>query len=1240
MRINRFVGFTVFAVTLLFASTVCTGESIDPASPASALQIVRVEPTPLFPKPTETQPLKQLARLHLNNRGEPMAVVAKISVGRQAPHTQELGTVAKGKSTLTLSVPDFAATTRLSIELLTKDGRPLAAQQVDWRPVRKWTIYCVSSSHHDLGFGDYPHRLRTNIRHMNIERPLAFCRETDHWDNDSKFRFLIETSEPITSFLSSQSETVAAELGRRIREGRIQLGGLHSTVSTEQLGHELMARLFYQTNRHSRDLLGVPASRTAQNDDVIALTWPLATFCAEADVPYLFHGYNGCSVCMQPANREPVFFWQGPGGQHGKKILVRSYPYASDAIGDGKEDAIERIIAKFPQETWPYDVLLSQDGWDFTLITMENARKIHDWNAKWAYPRLVCATMDMFFDAVARQADPTKIKTFAKDGNNQWADQDATDAWLLGRARRADENVPTAEKFATIAQAVTGGGNSWTDIFQAYHRLLTYHEHTDAIFQVRPELELMRRYETEQEENREMVVEASQFAARAQSSALKRLTDSIHRDAERTLMVFNPLSRQRSDVVRVEAGSLAIGDRLVDAATGKQTPWQTMPDGSCLFVAQDVPSLGYRTYGVVKGGPQAMAAVGETVPTVLENRFYRVAFDSKTGTIASIRDKDLDVELVDQKSPHRFNEYLYERFETHDWKQPAAWHRVETARLQASSGPVADVMQVTAKATGAKKIVQTVLVYHDLKRIDFVLDLVKAPSGRRDNMTSDDPFGKESVYLALPFAVPDHQIRHELPGCVSQPVQDLFDGACTAFYAVRHFSDISNPRYGVTVSAAESSLIEYDHPRSCPQQSADNTPRTRGRFEHAKTPIATSRMYLYLMNNMFDVNIRWDQPGPVRFTYALRSHAGDWRQGETDQFGWDNMNPLIAVLATGKNKATLPSFGSFVTIDRANVACTTIKPAEANGAGFILRFVETQGRETNATVALPFLPPIVAATETNLVEVDRPNRLTVGDGNRVGLALRPFGVTTIRVNCAPAAVAISDAKAEAISDMEVALSWQTNPADSRNVSHYHVYRGTKPDFTPNLLNLVQRPTGMSCVDKPQLHYGGWINNRLEPATTYYYHIAAVDRWNNQGPISPAVSATTLKSSEKNMPPLGVECLRAISVSPLSRFNAVNLLWRTSCESDVRNYEVYRFTSPGGIPNPAARIAVVSAETVIKGGHEYGQTPLDHRAREYDHMMYLDQTMRPATAYYYRVVAVDEAGQKGLPSDEAAVPGSR
>ena len=45
---------------------------------------------------------------------------------------------------------------------------------------------------------------------------------------------MIETSEPITSFLATTARRDAAELARRIREGRIQIGACHNTANTEQ----------------------------------------------------------------------------------------------------------------------------------------------------------------------------------------------------------------------------------------------------------------------------------------------------------------------------------------------------------------------------------------------------------------------------------------------------------------------------------------------------------------------------------------------------------------------------------------------------------------------------------------------------------------------------------------------------------------------------------------------------------------------------------------------------------------------------------------------------------------------------------------------------------------------------------------------------------------------------------------------------------------------------------------------
>ncbi len=377
----------------------------------------------------------------------------------------------------------------------------------------------------------------------------------------------------------------------------------------------------------------------------------------------------------------------------------------------------------------------------------------------------------------------------------------------------------------------------------------------------------------------------------------------------------------------------------------------------------------------------------------------------------------------------------------------------------------------------------------------------------------------------------------------------------------------------------------------------------------------------------------------MSFHWSIRSHKGDWREGRADEFGWDVHNPLIARVVVGKKNGPLPPSGGFASVDCPNVACTTIKPAEANGAGFILRFVETQGRRTTATVSLSFLGAVDSANETSLIEDDRPEALVVCDGRKITFHIQPFGVKTIRVKrtASPPLAAIAAVRAEPVSDMEIKLSWQADENAARRISHYHVYRGTTPDFEPRLLNLVGRPAAADYLDRPQLNYGGWINNRLEPNTTYYYRVAAVDRWNNEGPASSAVSVATLRSEKKNMTPLRVECLRAVLVSPIAPFNCVNLLWRTNCESDVRRYEVHRSTKAGFEPDDSSRIGVADADAVIQGikSVEYGHVPVDHRAGDYDHMMWLDEAVEPGVTYYYRVCAVDTAGQRGPFSAEAA-----
>ena len=147
--------------------------------------------------------------------------------------------------------------------------------------------------------------------------------------------------------------------------------------------------------------------------------------------------------------------------------------------------------------------------------------------------------------------------------------------------------------------------------------------------------------------------------------------------------------------------------------------------------------------------------------------------------------------------------------------------------------------------------------------------------------------------------------------------------------------------------------------------------------EQSRTPPATSRMYLYLMNNMFDVNVRWDQPGPVHFAYSLRSHEGDWQAGKADEFGWDIMNPLVAVdRLAASNQGQLPASDTVSWRSTApNVACTTLKPAEANGAGLhpaVGR--DPRARRPRRRVSLPFLPRSPRRPRRTWLRMTGPNR--------------------------------------------------------------------------------------------------------------------------------------------------------------------------------------------------------------------------------------------------------------------------
>jgi hypothetical protein len=97
---------------------------------------------------------------------------------------------------------------------------------------------------------------------------------------------------------------------------------------------------------------------------------------------------------------------------------------------------------------------------------------------------------------------------------------------------------------------------------------------------------------------------------------------------------------------------------------------------------------------------------------------------------------------------------------------------------------------------------------------------------------------------------------------------------------------------------------------------------------------------------------------------------------------------------------------------------------------------------------------------------------------------------------------------------------------------------------------------------------------------------------------------------------------------------VNLLFRTACEPDVVQYEIHRAVQPG--LTAGTLVGIVRNDDIPPRSGGYGEQSKLYKVREYDHAIFVDKAVEPGTTYYYKIRAVDRAGQKGAFSEEVSI----
>jgi alpha-mannosidase len=445
------------------------------------------------------------------------------------------------------------------------------------------------------------------------------------------------------------------------------------------------------------------------------------------------------------------------------------------------------------------------------------------------------------------------------------------------------------------------------------------------------------------------------------------------------VVVFNPNGWKRNDAVEVQVG---FADRDVHAVSVVDSSGKTVPsqltfvekydDGSLMnvkvaFVATDVPACGYATYHVVPAESSVDADVSPN--DLLENEFYRVKVDLKSGAILSIWDKSLNAELLSAPANVVARQAdrgdLWELYHTLDGTQflpemdPQPVPTGTAATLSTAfgdkpggirRGPAFSEFSVS-HPFGSGSYATRVRLTQGVKRIDIETDLVNQDKFVRYQVLFPTSIERGNNVQGVAYGA------IERPKSVEFPAQD--------------WVDTSDGRQGVA-------LLNLAMPGNV------LTDRT--------LMLSLLRSVTEGGYNGGDSSATGLELGVKRtFRYALVPHGGDWRSAQIPCAAQDFTRPLVA-FKSEPHSGSLPKRWSAIEISDPDCILTSVQPGP--GGAVVLRVYEATGKPLHG-VRIKLGPKLRSAESSNLMG-DSKGKLPTAD-NSVVIDLHPFEIKTIKV---------------------------------------------------------------------------------------------------------------------------------------------------------------------------------------------------------------------------------------------------
>jgi alpha-mannosidase len=925
------------------------------AAPAQTLT-VHAKPLPFFKR--SPQGLGRAVRLSITSLKEWKTMPAELDWSSRGTSGSQQINLNFGDNDPMLIVPD---TDEVNVTLKTENQQ--IELPVSLPPAKKWLLYIVPTTHTDIGYTDYQSHIK--VRHANNGR-AALQLLKDYPD----FKWYSETFWQLNVCLLLHPE-LADAIFEQLREKRWGLSADYANMLTGLCSSEALDRLTLDSRKLANR--GGFELNSDILDDVPSAVGSLPMVLAHSGIKYFIEGANNDRAPYAGQVPDP-FYWEGPDGSRVlAEITTRPGYGGANNLLPSVSQAMEQLpqwLERFDAPDYPYDAALINGAYSDNHEVLDWLPKVvNEWNAQWAYPKLIFAQPEDFFGHILENFS-NNIPVLKTDFGDWWADGAGSAAYETALSRRAEERAVTAEMLHSVASIMTGREYPETNFDGLWENILLFNEHTwGAAGSINDpygdetvgQWKVKAGYATDADaQSRELL-----------KSGMSELADMVPAS---DVVVFNPLAWSRNAVVRTV---LPVG--VQDIKTGDWCPCQSLPEGGGCFIAHDLPAIGYRTYRqslMTDTPPDAVQISGNT----MENEYYRVTLDPKTGGIASIYDKQLGRELVDTSAEYDLGELIYRTggagtYAIHsDLKNlpPPQFsdHAQTGVNIESVNGPVFGELDSHAKADDFPQITMRVRLYRGIKQLDLIFELDKNPT-----------LAKEGVYLAFPFALDAARggLWLDYPNEIVEPLKDQDASACRDWYSVQRWLAISDDDDTVELSSLDAPLFTIGGMTAC------TWPR--------ELLLRRGHVFGYIMNNYWHTNYKAEQGGRFVFRYSITSSAGAFSKRDAVMSGWNMYCPAVAARGEGDHKPVFSSSeASFVQVKPLGLPLTTIKGAE-DGDGFIFRCCDYSGAGGTLMMTLPRREREVE--KCNLVEMNAGK--VKGHGRRVSLPLAPFAPASLRV---------------------------------------------------------------------------------------------------------------------------------------------------------------------------------------------------------------------------------------------------